>query len=135
MMASAASKRAVRTASYSEMMRSHWFQILLLLSLFAAAAATATSAAAAAATATATAAVEQRPQHILDALAQRGRRVFYFGVGSNMLRSKVVNRGLNGTKIEVISMVAGEVKDWRRTSTKNCGCPRVGASPGPVTRR
>ena len=30
--------------------------------------------------------------------------VYYFGVGSNMLRSKLLNRGLNGSAIEVIGM-------------------------------
>mmetsp|Transcript_8622 Transcript_8622/g.8754 ORF Transcript_8622/g.8754 Transcript_8622/m.8754 type:complete len:295 (-) Transcript_8622:35-919(-) len=33
--------------------------------------------------------------------------IYYFGIGSNLLKSKVINRGVNGTKIDLISMVPG----------------------------
>ena len=39
--------------------------------------------------------------------------VYYFGVGSNMLRSKLLNRGLNGSAIEVIDMRPGVVVGHR----------------------
>jgi len=39
--------------------------------------------------------------------------LYYFGVGSNMLRSKVESRGLNGSKIEVISMQPAVVCNHR----------------------
>ena len=39
--------------------------------------------------------------------------VHYFGVGSNMLKSKLVNRGLNGTKIDVIDFQPASVKGHR----------------------
>ena len=39
--------------------------------------------------------------------------VHYFGVGSNMLKSKLVNRGLNGTKIDVIDFQPASVRGHR----------------------
>eukprot|EP01041_Mallomonas_annulata_P006102 gene6102-12355_t len=33
--------------------------------------------------------------------------LYYFGVGSNMLKSKVTNRGVNGTKIEIQNITPG----------------------------
>ncbi|KAL9182820.1 hypothetical protein ACHAXT_004099 [Thalassiosira profunda] len=39
--------------------------------------------------------------------------LYYFGVGSNMLKSKIVGRGINGTKIEVASMRPAFVRDHR----------------------
>jgi hypothetical protein len=39
--------------------------------------------------------------------------VYYFGVGSNLLKSKITNRGPNGSKIIIDSFVAGYVKDHR----------------------
>ena len=39
--------------------------------------------------------------------------VYYFGVGSNMLRSKLLNRGINGSAIEVIDMGPGVVAGHR----------------------
>jgi len=53
-----------------------------------------------------------RPAHVLQALETNGR-IYYFGVGSNVLREKLVNRGLNGTKISFSSFQPGKVKDWR----------------------
>lgn len=39
--------------------------------------------------------------------------VHYFGVGSNMLRSKLTQRGINGTAIEVVTMRPAVVKGHR----------------------
>lgn len=39
--------------------------------------------------------------------------VHYFGVGSNMLKSKLLNRGLNGTKIDVINFQPACVRRHR----------------------
>ena len=52
-----------------------------------------------------------RPEYVLNALA-RGENLYYFGLGSNMLRSKVENRSLNGT-INLISMEPAIVPDHR----------------------
>lgn len=54
----------------------------------------------------------QRPQLIIDSL-EHDRPVYYFGVGSNMLKSKVVNRGINGTKIGILSMVPAQAMGYR----------------------
>jgi len=62
--------------------------------------------------ATATAAIIQRPSLVRDAL-ENNRTLYYFGIGSNMLRSKLENRGVNGTKIEVLSMEAALVRNYR----------------------
>ena len=53
-----------------------------------------------------------RPPLVQDAL-DNGRNLYYFGLGSNMLRSKIENRGVNGTKIDLISMEAAVVKGHR----------------------
>jgi hypothetical protein len=45
----------------------------------------------------------ERPAHVVEALS-RGDNLYYFGLGSNMLRSKLENRGVDGGKIELISM-------------------------------
>ena len=42
-----------------------------------------------------------------------GEHVYYLGVGSNLLKSKLVNRGLNGTKIDVLSFEPAIVYDHR----------------------
>lgn len=39
--------------------------------------------------------------------------LYYFGIGSNMLKSKVTNRGSNGTKIEIINISPGYAPDHR----------------------
>ena len=39
--------------------------------------------------------------------------VHYFGVGSNMLKSKIVNRGLNGSKIALIAFRPAVVRGHR----------------------
>jgi len=44
----------------------------------------------------------ERPAHVTKAL-QEGRPLYYFGLGSNMLRSKLENRAMDG-KIEVLDM-------------------------------
>ena len=45
--------------------------------------------------------------------AAPGDVVHYFGVGSNMLRSKIVSRGINGSSIEVLEMRPALVRDHR----------------------
>jgi hypothetical protein len=39
--------------------------------------------------------------------------VYYFGVGSNMLKSKLLNRGLNGSKIDLLEMRPALVRGHR----------------------
>jgi len=39
--------------------------------------------------------------------------IYYFGVGSNMLKDKLVNRGMNNSKIEIKSFEAAVVKGYR----------------------
>jgi hypothetical protein len=39
--------------------------------------------------------------------------IYYFGIGSNMLRSKVESRGVNGTKIELLDMEPAYDKNYR----------------------
>lgn len=53
-----------------------------------------------------------RPAHVVEALS-KGESLYYFGVGSNLLRSKVENRGPNGSKIDLISMEPALVKNHR----------------------
>ena len=45
--------------------------------------------------------------------AAPGDVVHYFGVGSNMLRSKIVSRGINGSSIEVLEMRPALVRGHR----------------------
>ena len=45
--------------------------------------------------------------------AAPGDLVHYFGVGSNMLRSKIVSRGVNGSSIEVLEMRPALVRGHR----------------------
>ena len=52
-----------------------------------------------------------RPEYVLNALS-RGESLYYFGLGSNMLRSKIENRSSNG-KIHVISMEPAMVPGHR----------------------
>ena len=56
---------------------------------------------------------EVPPRPALIAHAAPDDVVHYFGVGSNMLKSKLVNRGLNGTKIEVMDIQPAIVKAHR----------------------
>lgn len=53
-----------------------------------------------------------RPALVTDSL-ENGRPIYYFGLGSNMSRKKIENRGLNGTKIEIQSMEAAVVPNYR----------------------
>ena len=53
-----------------------------------------------------------RPPYVREALAD-GRNLYYFGLGSNMLRSKLENRGLNGTKIDLLSFGPAIVPGYR----------------------
>lgn len=54
----------------------------------------------------------ERPQLVRDAL-EKGKPLYYFGLGSNMSRKKIENRGLNGTKIEIKKMEAAVVPNYR----------------------
>eukprot|EP00980_Cylindrotheca_fusiformis_P007932 scaffold1697_cov120-Cylindrotheca_fusiformis.AAC.14 len=53
-----------------------------------------------------------RPEHVLDAL-EKNEHIYYFGLGSNMSRKKLENRGMNGTKIDLLSFEAAIVPDYR----------------------
>ncbi|KAJ1399749.1 hypothetical protein B484DRAFT_458282 [Ochromonadaceae sp. CCMP2298] len=53
-----------------------------------------------------------RPAYITQALSSN-TPVYYVGVGSNMLRSKVTNRGANGTTIALRSFGPGRVPGFR----------------------
>jgi hypothetical protein len=57
---------------------------------------------------------QQRPALVRDAL-QKGNdsTLYYFGLGSNMLRSKLENRGVNGSKIEILRMEPAVVHNHR----------------------
>ena len=55
-----------------------------------------------------------RPSYVLDRL-QNQQPLYYFGIGSNMLRSKLENRG--STKIEVLSFQPALVKNYRLAFT------------------
>lgn len=54
----------------------------------------------------------ERPKHVQEALSS-GHNLYYFGLGSNMLRSKVENRGINNTKIDLLSMEPAVVPNYR----------------------
>lgn len=54
----------------------------------------------------------QRPLLIHNAIQNNGT-IYYFGIGSNMLKSKLINRGLNGTKINLLSIQPGYVQNYR----------------------
>jgi hypothetical protein len=54
----------------------------------------------------------ERPQLVRDAL-ERNRPIYYFGLGSNMSRKKLENRGVNGTKIGILTMEAGFIPRYR----------------------
>lgn len=56
--------------------------------------------------------VPERPKLVTDAL-ENGRPIYYFGLGSNMSRKKIENRGINGTKIEIKTMEAAFVPNYR----------------------
>lgn len=53
-----------------------------------------------------------RPQLVKDSI-EHNKPIYYFGLGSNMLREKLENRGLNGTKIDIVSMEAAIVPNYR----------------------
>lgn len=55
---------------------------------------------------------QHRPTLVQDAL-RNNKPLYYFGLGSNMSRKKLENRGLNNTKIKIQSMKAGVVKNYR----------------------
>ena len=53
-----------------------------------------------------------RPQIVRDAF-EKNKPIYYFGLGSNMSRKKLENRGINGTKIEIQTMEAAVVPNYR----------------------
>ncbi|KAL3940267.1 MAG: hypothetical protein SGBAC_005161 [Bacillariaceae sp.] len=53
-----------------------------------------------------------RPELVRNAM-EKNEEIYYFGLGSNMSRKKLENRGINGTKIEVISFEAAVVPNYR----------------------
>jgi hypothetical protein len=54
----------------------------------------------------------QRPEMVKKAL-ERNQDLYYFGIGSNMLRSKLENRSICGTKIQLKSMEPAFVENYR----------------------
>jgi len=56
--------------------------------------------------------IPERPHLVTDAL-EKGKPIYYFGLGSNMSRKKIENRGINGTKIEIKTMEAAFVSNYR----------------------
>jgi hypothetical protein len=65
----------------------------------------------------ASAKVVERPALVQEALNKNKHDetvvLYYFGLGSNMLRSKLENRGVNGSKIEILSMEPALVPNHR----------------------
>jgi hypothetical protein len=53
-----------------------------------------------------------RPTLVEETLA-KGEPLYYFAIGSNLSRKKLENRGINGTKIDILSMEAGYVTNYR----------------------
>lgn len=53
-----------------------------------------------------------RPAHITTAL-ETNQNVYYLGVGSNLLKEKVLNRGINGSTISVNSFGPASVDNHR----------------------
>lgn len=53
-----------------------------------------------------------RPAHITTAL-ETNQNVYYLGVGSNLLKEKVLNRGINGSTISVKSFGPASVDNHR----------------------
>lgn len=53
-----------------------------------------------------------RPALVQQALANN-KPIYYFGLGSNMSRKKLENRGANGTKIEILKMEPAVVPNYR----------------------
>ena len=53
-----------------------------------------------------------RPAHITTAL-ETNQNVYYLGVGSNLLKEKVLNRGVNGSTISVNSFGPASVDNHR----------------------
>ena len=54
----------------------------------------------------------ERPDRLQKAL-ENNEVIHYFGVGSNMLKSKVINRGVNGTKLSIRSIVPAVAANFR----------------------
>lgn len=53
-----------------------------------------------------------RPEHIVKSI-EEDKAIFYLGVGSNLSQDKVVNRGVNGTKIAIKSFVPCRIENHR----------------------
>ena len=65
---------------------------------------------------------QQRPAQVHNAL-QSQDVMYYFGLGSNMLRSKLENRGINGSKIEILHMEPAYVANHRLSFNMRGFCP------------
>ena len=54
----------------------------------------------------------ERPRLVTESL-EKGKPIYYFGLGSNMSRKKIENRAIKGGKIEIESGAAEEIeKEW-----------------------
>ncbi len=54
----------------------------------------------------------ERPRFVTDSL-EKGEPIYYFGIGSNMSRKKIENRGVGGDKIVIKKMEAAFVPNYR----------------------
>jgi hypothetical protein len=54
----------------------------------------------------------ERPALVMECLRER-KPIYYFGLGSNMSRSKLENRSFDGAKIHVLTMEPATVKNYR----------------------
>ena len=54
----------------------------------------------------------ERPSLVLESI-KNNRPIYYFGLGSNMLREKVENRAVDGSKIQIQSMKPAVVPNYR----------------------
>jgi len=70
----------------------------------------------------------QRPKIVIEAI-ENNQPIYYFGLGSNMSRKKVENRGINGTKIEIQTMEAAVVPNYRLSFNMR-GFPPIEPSMG-----
>jgi hypothetical protein len=65
-----------------------------------------------------------RPELIIQALKSNSN-VYYLGVGSNLLKEKVMNRGVNGSNINLISFGAARVDDHRLAFNMRGDCEEI----------
>jgi hypothetical protein len=58
------------------------------------------------------------------------KTVYYFGVGSNMLKSKLINRGAGKEPLTLLKAMSGYVKGYRLAFNCNCFPPNEPAMAG-----